>query len=85
MKAYAYTGPSQPLAATEAHARAGRYLCAGAHALRGVCHSDAPAGGKFDLGEGQDPMLPFTQAVFGHEVHGEVAAIGAAVTGWWPR
>lgn len=87
MKAYAYAGPSQPLAAMEwptpvpvdTQVLVRTRFC-------GVCHSDVHLQeGKFDLGEGQDFELPFTPGVvFGHEIYGEVAAVGAAVTGLKP-
>jgi len=82
MKAYAYTAPSQPLAEMEwptpvpvdAQVLVRTRFC-------GVCHSDVHLQeGKFDLGEGQDFALPFAQGVvFGHEIYGEVAAVGPAV------
>lgn len=83
MKAYAYAGPMQPLAEmqfptpvpAEAQVLVRTRFC-------GVCHSDAHLQeGKFDLGEGQDLALPFPQGVvFGHEIYGEVAAVGPAVS-----
>lgn len=87
MKAYAFTGPSRPLALKEKPTPTPTGTEVLVHTRYcGVCHSDVHLHeGAFDLGGGEKLELPLPEGtVFGHEVYGEVVAVGDAVCGVEP-